>query len=198
MTSTFQRERLDSLLGRLTDDEPLPLYHDHEEPLLDRWANDQSRPRDLNQKNDWLSSTRWLWSERWLSSKRWLWSELSSRLPSIGKPSRALIILITSCTGVAATLAWQSYRTPSADPPQLQAMSLDLVAVRQSMDRLAAQHQQMAGDLAAVRQSVDRLAAQHQQMADDIANLQAAQQAILRKVSTAPPPPPRQPRNPQN
>ena len=173
MTSTFQRERLDSLLDRLTDDEPLPLYHDHEEPHLDRWANDQSRPRDLNQKNDWLSSTRWLWSEHWLSGKRWL----SSKLPSLGKPSRALIILITSCLGVAATLAWQSYRTPSADPPQLQAMSLDLTAVRQSMDRLAAQHQQMA---------------------DDIANLQAAQQVILRKVSTAPPPPPRQPRNPQN
>ena len=193
MTSTFQRERLDSLLDRLTDDEPLPLYHDHEEPLLDRWANDQSRPRDLNQKNDWLSSTRWLWSEHWLSGKRWL----SSKLPSLGKPSRALIILITSCIGVAAILVWQSYRTPS-DPPQLQAMSLDLAAVRQSMDRLAAQHQQMSGDLAAVRQSVDRLAAQHQQMADDIANLQAAQQVILRKVSTAPPPPPRQPRNPQN
>ena len=179
MTSTFQHERLDSLLDRLAHDEPLPQHHDQKDSRLDRWANDQSRPRNLDQKNDWLSSTRWLWSERWLSSKRWLWSErwLSSKLPSLGKPSRALIILITSCLGVAATLAWQSYRTPSADPPQLQAMSLDLTAVRQSMDRLAAQHQQMA---------------------DDIANLQAAQQVILRKVSTAPPPPPRQPRNPQN
>ena len=173
MTSTFQHERLDSLLDRLAHDEPLPQHHDQKDSRLDRWANDQSRPRNLDQKNDWLSSTRWLWSEHWLSGKRWL----SSKLPSLGKPSRALIILITSCLGVAATLAWQSYRTPSADPPQLQAMSLDLTAVRQSMDRLAAQHQQMA---------------------DDIANLQAAQQAILRKVSTAPPPPPRQPRNPQN
>ena len=157
MTSTFQRERLDSLLDRLANDEPVPLHYD-QEALPDRLANDQSRPRNLDQKNDWLSSN----------------------LPSLGKPSRALIILITSCLGVAATLAWQSYRTPSADPPQLQAMSLDLTAVRQSMDRLAAQHQQMA---------------------DDIANLQAAQQVILRKVSTAPPPPPpppRQPRNPQN
>ena len=196
MTSTFQRERLDSLLDRLANDEPVPLHYD-QEALPDRLANDQSRPRNLDQKNDWLSSTRWLWSEHWLSGKRWL----SSKLPSLRKPSRALIILITSCIGVAATLAWQSYRTPSADPPQLQAMSLDLAAVRQSMDRLAAQHQQMSGDLAAVRQSVDRLAAQHQQMVDDIANLQAAQQAILRKVSTGPPPPPpppRQPRNPQN
>ena len=195
MTSTFQHERLDSLLDRLAHDEPLPQHHDQKDSRLDRWANDQSRPRNLDQKNDWL--TRWLSSEHWLSSERWP----SSKLPSLRKPSRALIILITSCIGVAATLAWQSYRTPSADPPQLEAMSLDLAAVRQSMDRLAAQHQQMSGDLAAVRQSVDRLAAQRQQMADDIANLQAAQQAILRKVSTAPPPPPpppRQPRNPQN
>jgi prefoldin subunit 5 len=77
-------------------------------------------------------------------------------------------------------------------------MSLDLAAVRQSVDRLAAERQQIAGDLAAVRQSVDRLAAQHQQMAGDISNLQAAQQALLRKVSTVPAPSPRQPRNPQN
>ena len=174
MTSTFQRERLDS--------------------LLDRLANDESRPRDLDQKNDWLSSTRWISSKCWISSTRWL----SRKLPSLAKPSRALIILITSCIGVAATLAWQSSATPSADLRQLQAMSLDLAAARQSVDRLAAQHQQMAGDLAAVRQSVDRLAAQRQQMAGEIANLQAAQQALLRKVSTVPGPSPRQPRNPQN
>jgi len=103
-----------------------------------------------------------------------------------------LIILITSCIGVAATLAWQSYGTASADPRQLQAMSLDLAAVRQSVDRLAAQHQKMAGDLAAVRQSVDQLAAQLQQMAGDMATMQAAQQAVLRKVATPSPPPPRQ------
>jgi hypothetical protein len=46
-------------------------------------------------------------------------------------------------------------------------------------------------DLAAVRQSVDELAAQvasgHQQMAADIATLQAAQQVILRKISAPPP-----------
>jgi hypothetical protein len=42
-------------------------------------------------------------------------------------------------------------------------------------------------DLAAVRQSVDQLAAQNQQMAGAVATLQAAQQSILRKVSTPPP-----------
>jgi hypothetical protein len=56
---------------------------------------------------------------------------------------------------------------PSPDSPQLKSMSLDLAAVRQSMDQLAAQNQQMAGAVAA---------------------LQAAQQSILRKVSAPPPP----------
>jgi hypothetical protein len=56
---------------------------------------------------------------------------------------------------------------PSPDMQQLKSMSLDLAAVRQSMDQLAAQNQQMAGAVAA---------------------LQAAQQSILRKVSAPPPP----------
>jgi hypothetical protein len=160
MTSAFQRERLDFLLDRLANDEPL-------QPGLDQ-KNEEPLPLGLDQKNDWLSGKRRLSSKRWLSSKR----------PSLGKPSsRALIrSLIAFSIGVAATLAWQSYGTRSPDLRQ-QAMSLDL---------------------AAVRQSVDQLAAKHQQMADDIAKLQAAQQAILRKVSTLPPPSPRQPRNAQN
>jgi hypothetical protein len=45
----------------------------------------------------------------------------------------------------------------------------------------------MSLDLAAVRQSVDQLTAKVQQMAGDI----AAQQAILRKVSAPAPPAPR-------
>jgi hypothetical protein len=47
-------------------------------------------------------------------------------------------------------------------------------------------------DLAAVRQSVDQLAAQHQQLAGDVATVQAAQQDILRKVAAPAPPSPRQ------
>jgi hypothetical protein len=59
--------------------------------------------------------------------------------------------------------------SPSPDLQQLQAMSANLSAVRQSMDQLAAEHQQLVGD---------------------IATMQAAQQAILRKIS----PPPSAPR----
>jgi hypothetical protein len=62
---------------------------------------------------------------------------------------------------------------PSPDAQQLKSISLDLAAVRQSVDQLAAQNQQMA--------------AQNQQMAGAVATLQAAQQSILRKVSAPPP-----------
>jgi hypothetical protein len=102
--------------------------------------------------------------KRWLSSKRWI------KRPSLGKGSlRALIpylitasYLIPFCIGVAVTLAWQSYGTPSTDQ--------ELAAVQQSVDQ--------------VRQSVDQLTAKVQQISGDI----AAQQAILRRVSTPPPP----------
>jgi hypothetical protein len=42
-------------------------------------------------------------------------------------------------------------------------------------------------NLAAVRQSVDRLAIRQQQMSNEIATLKAAEQNILRKISSAPP-----------
>jgi hypothetical protein len=59
-------------------------------------------------------------------------------------------------------VAWESCGTRSTDQ-QLKAMSLDLAAVRQSVNELTAKVQQMAGDI-------------------------AAQQAILRRVSAPPPP----------
>ena len=142
MTSALQGDRLDFLLERLAKDKPLPL--------------------DLDQKNDWLSGI-------WLSGKRWL----SSKRPSPGKRRSHTLVryLITSSylipfgIGVAVTVAWKSYGTPSNDQ-QLNAISLDLAAVRQSVDELTAKVQQMAGDI-------------------------TAQQAILRRVSAPPPPAPR-------
>ncbi len=58
---------------------------------------------------------------------------------------------------------------PSIDPQQLKTMSLGLAAVRQDVDRLAAQ-----------------LASGQQQMAGDIAKLQASEQDILNKISAPP------------
>src|SRR5215472_14865718 len=76
-------------------------------------------------------------------------------------PPAAPIVQVASDQIVPAAPA-----APSPDRQQLKSMSLDLAAVRQSMDQLAAQNQQMAGAVAA---------------------LQAAQQSILRKVSAPPP-----------
>src|SRR5215469_8602522 len=136
MTSLLQRERLDFLLDRLAKDKPLPLglNQKNDEPLppVSTKKNDWlSTVRWLWIKrwlsSNWLSSKHWLsssWlsSERWLSIKRWLSKRwLSIKRLSLGKrSSRALIpYLITSsyliplCIGVAATLAWKSYGTPS-------------------------------------------------------------------------------------
>jgi hypothetical protein len=61
---------------------------------------------------------------------------------------------------------------PSPDQQQLNAMSLGLAAVRQSVDRLGAQ-----------------LTAGQEQMTRDITKLQAAEQDILDKISAPPPRP---------
>jgi hypothetical protein len=153
--------------GRLRSDEPLPL--------------------GLDKKNDWPSR------------------------PTHGKrPSRALVhFLITICIGGAGTLAWQSYGdvarqmiatsspvlgwlAPQAAPPVQTASEQVTPAEPATLSPDLQQLKTMSPDLAAVRQSVDQLAAKLQQMAGDIATIQAAQQAILRKVSTPSPPPPRQ------
>jgi hypothetical protein len=59
------------------------------------------------------------------------------------------------------------------DSPELRSILVNLSAVRQSVDELAAQ-----------------FAASQQQMANDIAKLNAAEQDIFNKISSAPPPRP--------
>ena len=123
--------------------------------------------------------------------------------PSPGKrSSRALLrFLITICIGLASTLAWQSYgnvarqmiaKLASQAAPLMQAASNRVTPAEPATPSDDVQQlKAMSPDLAAVRQSVDQLAAQLQQMAGDVATMQAAQQAILRRVSTPSPPPPR-------
>ena len=84
---------------------------------------------------------------------------LQNRQPAVRKrASRALApFLMAVCIGVAATVAWESYGTSSTDQ-QLKAMSLDLAAVRQSVDELNSKVQQMAGDIAA-QQTLRRVSA---------------------------------------
>src|SRR6266852_236415 len=128
-----------------------------------------------------------------------------NRRPSLGKRAlRALgHFLVTFCVGVAATLAWQSYgdvaremiansspqlgwlAPPAApaggspDQQQLNAMSLDLDAVRQNIDRIAISQEQ-------ITRSVDQIApsivASEEQMTRHIDRIAASQERIARSV----------------
>jgi len=94
--------------------------------------------------------------------------------------------------------------TPSPDQQQLNAMSLDLDAVRQSIDRIAtsiaASQEQITRSvdrIAAsittsqeqIMHSVERLTAGQEQMTREITKLQETEQYILYKNSESPPPP---------
>jgi len=71
---------------------------------------------------------------------------------------------------------------PSPDQQQLNAMSFDLEAVRQSVDRIASSQEQ-------ITRRVDQLAADQEQMTRDITRLQAVTQYLLYKSSEPPPRP---------
>jgi len=113
--------------------------------------------------------------------------------------------LIAFFIGVAATLAWQSYggaardvitpTAPSLDQQELNAMSLDLDAVRQSIDRIATG---FAASQEQMRRNVDRLGARQEWMTRDFnSKLEAVEHNIIDKISTLPPrPAPAPARNP--
>jgi hypothetical protein len=71
-----------------------------------------------------------------------------------------------------ATLAAAAPAAPSADQQQLNSLSLNVAAVRQSVEQLATQ-----------------VASAQQRMSGDIARLQASEQDILNKIATPPPRP---------
>jgi|SRR5215471_16541744 len=150
----------------------------------------------------------------------------NDRLPN-GQPSlrkrasRAISrFLMSFGIGVAATLAWQSYgdaaremivssypqlgwlAPPSVDQQQLNAMSLDLEAVRQSVDRIAASvatgQEQMTRSVDRIAtgistsqdrmtRSVDQLAAGQERMTHEITKLQAVEQYVFYKNAEPPP-----------
>jgi hypothetical protein len=98
--------------------------------------------------------------------------------------------LLTLLFGIAATLAWQSYgdaarhmiasATSSLDQQPISAISLDLGAMRQSIDGLAAS---IATNQEQIMRSVDQLTASQEQMTREIAKVQAVEQYVLYKNS---------------
>jgi len=122
----------------------------------------------------------------------------TSRL-SLGKrASRALAYyLIVFSVGVAATLAWQTYGdaarqliAPTASTSgqqQLNTMSLDLDAVRRSIDGLAISiGTSIASSQEQTTPSIDQLTAVLEQMTHEIAKLQAVERYVLYKNSDPP------------
>lgn len=118
--------------------------------------------------------------------------------PSLGKrASRSLArLLIIFCTGVAATLAWQSYGDAAREmiansSPELSWLAPRAASFAQTASAIPSLEQlkEMSLAFATVRQSVDQLVASQQQMADGIAKLAADPQQLLLKISAPPPRP---------
>src|SRR6266436_299623 len=136
--------------------------------------------------------------------------QLTTRRPSFGKRASLAFAyyLIVFSVGVAATFAWQTYGdaarqliAPAASAPdqqQLNAMSLDLDAVRRSIDgRAISIGNSIATSQEQTTRSIDQLTAGLEQMTREIAKLQAVEQYVLYKNSDPPPrPAPAQARNP--
>ncbi len=119
----------------------------------------------------------------------------TSRL-SLGKRAPLALArhLMVFLVGVAATLAWQTYGdmarhliVPAASAPnqqQLNAMSLDLDAVRRSIDGLAISiGTSIATSQEQTTHSIDQLTASLEQMTHEIAKLQAVERYVLYKTS---------------
>jgi hypothetical protein len=80
------------------------------------------------------------------------------------------------------TIAPAASAAPSPDHQQLGAVSLDLDAMRQSVDRIVASQEQMT-------RTVDQVVASQEQVAREISKLQAIEQYMLYKNSESPPRP---------
>ena len=94
----------------------------------------------------------------------------------------AIAFPITFCIGIAAGSVWQSSRETIMPIPQA------APAPGAPSSNLEPKLEAMSLGLAAVRQSVEQLAAAQQQMTDEIAKLQVTEQEILDKVSGPPRP----------
>ena len=130
---------------------------------------------------------------------------LKSKEPSFRR--RAARALIIFCTGVAATVAWQSYSGEIREMIAISCPQLGWLAPQSAFAETAPvpnappvnasdalELKSILINVAALRQSVDQLAVQflasQQQMASDIAKMKAAEQDIFDKISSAPPPRP--------
>ncbi len=97
-------------------------------------------------------------------------------------PQLAWLAPRPSAHSAPSTIGLAAQAAPSPDQQRLNAMSLDLDAMRQNVDRIAITQEQ-------ITRSVDRLTAGQEQMTREITKLQAVEQQILHKNSEPPPRP---------
>jgi hypothetical protein len=128
--------------------------------------------------------------------------QLPTSRPSLAKRASLAFAyyLIVLSVGVAATLAWQTYGdatrrliAPAAstfNQQPLNVLSLDLDAVRRSIDGLATSiGANIAINQEKTTRSIDQLTASLEQMTHEIAKLQAVERYVLYKNSDPPPRP---------
>ena len=116
--------------------------------------------------------------------------ERSSWVTSL-TPLALVPCLTTFFIGIATTLAWQSYggtaremiapTVGSSNQEQFNAISVDINAMRQGIDRIATN---LDANQEQMRRSVDQLAASHESITRDFSNkLEAVEHHILDKIS---------------
>jgi hypothetical protein len=125
---------------------------------------------------------------------------IASAVPRLGWLAPQAIPVTQNTPDIVAPAATAA---PSPDQQQLTAMPLDLDAVRQSVDQIAAGQEQMTRSVERIAagqelmaRTVGQLTAGQEQLTREIAKLQAIEQYILYKNSESPAPKP-VPRPPQ-
>jgi hypothetical protein len=128
---------------------------------------------------------------------------VASRRPSMGRRMFRFLIRFSLAVaiGVGATLGWQAYGDVAREMLVAQAPMLAwLLSVSTTKSQVVAATspspvpplEPLASNLDVVRRSVEQLAAKQEQMAQNIAALQAVEEDIRQKMSSAPPSPPQQ------
>jgi hypothetical protein len=125
--------------------------------------------------------------------------QLPTSRPSLAKRASLAFAyyLVVLSVGVAATLAWQTYgdaarrliapAASTSDRQQLNVLSLDLDAVRRSIDGLAVSvGASIATNQEQTTHSIDQLRAGLEQVSHEIAKLQAVERYVLYKNSDPP------------
>jgi len=102
--------------------------------------------------------------------------------------------LIAFSIGVAVAFTWQSFGNATREATSLKAISLDIDAVRQSIDRIATgvatgQEQMTRRIEHSIERNTDRLATGQDETTREISDLQTFEQYVLHRISTLPPRP---------